>query len=159
MRTFPSGATRNDDADKIDFDGFLSPQAIRAYAEYMHTHRTQADGEVRASDNWKKGIDLDSYMKSMWRHFFAVWEGHRSGKDVTEDLCALMFNVQGMLHEKLRAAEKAELTRELLHMAAPAIKAFNDMVERRTEKFPCDPTCPVCSGENGAHKEYCGGVE
>lgn len=103
MRHFDTGATRDTDEDKIDFEGFLSPLALRAYGEYMHKNRFQADGVVRDSDNWQKGIPKDAYMKSMWRHFFSVWEGHRSIKDdQIEDLCALIFNVQGYLHELLK---------------------------------------------------------
>ena len=52
MRTFDTGATRDTDSDKLDFDGFLSPLALEAFAEYMHRHRQVADGSLRASDNW-----------------------------------------------------------------------------------------------------------
>ena len=53
MHHFGTGATRDSDANKLDFEGFLSPPALEAYAEYMHRHRFQADGVVRASDNWQ----------------------------------------------------------------------------------------------------------
>lgn len=99
MRVFESGATRNDDADRIDYEGFLSPFAMQSYGGYMHKHRTQADGKLRASDNWQKGIPVPQYMKSAFRHFMAVWRGHRVGKIEVDDLCALLFNVMGMLHE------------------------------------------------------------
>ncbi len=103
MRQFESGATRNVDEDKPDYEGFLSPYALRAFAEYMHTHRRQADGKLRDSDNWQKGIPFEAYMKSMWRHLVELWTEHRA--DVgsvpaqVEALCALLFNVQGYLHE------------------------------------------------------------
>jgi len=102
MRTFETGATRDTDQNKLDYEGFLSPAVLKRFAVYMDKHRLQADGSYRDSDNWQKGIPVDAYMKSMWRHFFAVWEGHRAGEDNIEDLCALMFNVQGMLFEKLK---------------------------------------------------------
>lgn len=102
MRKFSSGATRDDDTNKLDFEGFLSPHALQAFAEYMHKNRFQADGVIRDSDNWQKGIPIDAYMKSMWRHFFTVWSNYRAGNDYQEDLCALMFNVQGMLHETIK---------------------------------------------------------
>ena len=101
MRTFTSGATRDSDDNKYDFEGFLSPLVLERYAEYMHTHRKQADGKMRDSDNWQKGIPVSAYMKSMWRHFMAVWKGHRLGQVNQEDVCALLFNVMGMLHELL----------------------------------------------------------
>lgn len=68
----------------------------------MLENQLQADGQIRASDNWQKGIPIDAYMKSMFRHFMAVWEGHRAGTDNIRDLNALFFNVHGMLHEKLK---------------------------------------------------------
>lgn len=114
-RTFSSGATRDSDDGKLDFEGFLSPLALRAFAEYMHANRVQTDGNVRASDNWQKGIPLDAYMKSMWRHFFAVWSTYRDvigfeGGEYEDiqitNLCALLFNVQGMLHEMVKLREQ-----------------------------------------------------
>lgn len=116
MREFESGATRNVDHNKIDPEGFLSPSVIQAFSDYMNSHRMQADGNLRASDNWQKGIPQDAYMKSMWRHFLDVWSIHRgiarfdeTGKEIdkVEALCATLFNVQGMLHEELK--RKAEL--------------------------------------------------
>lgn len=116
MRVFETGATRNVDNTKIDPEGFLSPSVIQAFSDYMNSHRMQADGKLRASDNWAKGIPQDAYMKSMWRHFLDVWSIHRgiarfdeTGKEIdkVEALCATLFNVQGMLHEELK--RKAEL--------------------------------------------------
>lgn len=105
VREFSTGATRTSEAGKLDFEGFLSPLALERFAQYMHRHRIQADGTLRDSANWQKGIPLDSYMKSMWRHFFEVWTIHRgNGGDVEieEALAALFFNVQGYLHETLK---------------------------------------------------------
>lgn len=102
VREFSTGATRDTATNKLDFEGFLSPLVLRRFAEYMNKNRVQSDGSLRDSDNWQKGIPEDVYMKSMWRHFMSVWEGHRGISDnQIEDLCALMFNVQGMLHELL----------------------------------------------------------
>lgn len=116
MRQFTTGATRNTDTEKLDYEGFLSPQVLQSYARYMHTHRRQADGTLRSADNWQKGIPLDVYMTSAWRHFMDVWSLHRGlpvsspedGHAVTpeEALNALLFNVQGMLFETLRGEQK-----------------------------------------------------
>lgn len=115
MRTFDSGATRDNDDGKPDLEGFLSPLVLERFAVYMTKHRKQADGELRPSDNWQDGIPLDVYMKSAWRHFHAWWGLHRgwwlaeSSMEVLEDtLCALMFNVMGYLHEHLKARITAE---------------------------------------------------
>ncbi|KKK91068.1 hypothetical protein LCGC14_2716670, partial [marine sediment metagenome] len=107
MREFESGATRDTVEGKFDFEGFLSPAVLNRYAEYMNKHRTQADGNVRDSDNWQKGIPLDVYMKSGFRHFFSWWANHRHvddvvKEDIEESLCALLFNVMGYLHEYLK---------------------------------------------------------
>jgi hypothetical protein len=110
MREFESGATRDDADEKLDFEGFLHPLVLERYGEYMHVHRHQADGNLRASDNWQKGIPRDAYMKSAWRHFMDWWAMHRYGVDcppaedkLQETLCALMFNVMGYLFEELKA--------------------------------------------------------
>ena len=102
MRRFDGGATRDTDTDKLDFEGFLAPRVLRAYAEYMHECRVQSDGALRASDNWQKGIPRSVYMQSMWRHFFEVWEGHRAGAVSRSALCGLLFNVMGYLFEETR---------------------------------------------------------
>ena len=105
MRTFDTGATRDTDQGKLDYEGFLSPLVLRRFAEYMHKHRLQADGALRASDNWQKGIPMDAYMKSGWRHFMEWWTLHRNPNtvgDMEEALAALLFNVQGYLHELLK---------------------------------------------------------
>ena len=117
MRTFESGATRDGEEGKLDFEGFLSPLALEAYARYMHGHRKQSDGELRDSDNWQKGIPLDVYMKSLWRHLFTSWRLHRapgawsqSARAVmVEALCAILFNTFGYLHEFLLEGEKERL--------------------------------------------------
>lgn len=104
-RTFPSGATRDTDTDKLDYEGFESPLVMRRYAEYMHSCRKLADGTQRASDNWKAGIPIGEYLKSMFRHFMEVLliQGQGEPGDLEKALCALRFNVNGMLHEILKA--------------------------------------------------------
>jgi len=105
LREFETGATRNLDDDKLDFEGFLSPLVLERYAQYMNKHRTQADGAIRESDNWQKGIPLKAYMKSGYRHFFDWWKHHReipAAEALEESLCALLFNVMGYLHEVLK---------------------------------------------------------
>jgi len=109
VREFDTGATRDIDDGKLDYEGFLSYPVVRRYAEYMHENRIQADGNLRDSDNWQKGIPQTAYMKSMFRHFMEVWNNHRNPAcsdearaEHEDSLCALMFNVHGMLHELLK---------------------------------------------------------
>ena len=105
MRKFDSGATRNDDDNQHDLEGYLSPRVLKAYAEYMTKHRTQADGKLRASDNWQKGIPRDAYMKSGVRHFHDWWlehRGYKSREGIEDALMGLLFNVMGYTHEYLK---------------------------------------------------------
>lgn len=104
MREFTSGATRDDLGEKYDYEGFISPMVLHRYAVYMHEHRKQSDGKLRDSDNWQKGIPVAVYMSSMWRHFMDVWLAHRGYEtevDIIDALCAMMFNVNGMLFQLL----------------------------------------------------------
>lgn len=108
IRTFETGATRDSDENKYDYEGFLSPLVIERFGQYMHKHRKQADGQLRASDNWQKGLPLDQYMKSLWRHFHEAWMYHRGFTIceaewwVEEALCGILFNTMGYLHEILK---------------------------------------------------------
>lgn len=102
VRTFESGATRDLDTSKLDYEGFLSPLVLKRYAEFMHKNRVQRDGTLRSSDNWQKGIPKDVYMKSLFRHFFDSWDGHRSGDIQVEELCGVLFNAMGYMHELLK---------------------------------------------------------
>lgn len=119
VEVFPTGATRHNDADKFDYEGFLSPLALESFASYMHTHRKQADGTLRDSDNWQKGIPKEKYMKSLWRHLVATWKLHRGyavkaefigGVErvpTMEDcLNGILFNTFGYLHEYLKEQQK-----------------------------------------------------
>ena len=115
IRQFPSGATRNSDLGKLDYDGFLSPTVLKSYALYMHKMRYLENGDMRDSDNWQKGIPKSQYLKSMWRHFMSVWTEsrfrketkphcHNSQEAYVEQLNALLFNVMGLLHEELKSS-------------------------------------------------------
>jgi len=105
IRLFDSGATRDTDQDKLDYEGFLSPFVLERYAEYLHKHRKMSDGSMRASDNWQKGMPVEVYMKSACRHFFSVWKNHRRGIVNQDEVCALLFNIMGILFESLNVRE------------------------------------------------------
>jgi hypothetical protein len=115
-RQFETGATRDSDTTKIDPEGAVSPLVLERFAEYMRecqTRNVPPGHTVRASDNWQKGIPLESYAKSEIRHTFDFWKLHRgypvvdakSGQAITLEtaLCGILFNVQGYLHELLKA--------------------------------------------------------
>lgn len=105
VETFKTGAIRDSKDHKLDYEGFYNPLVIEAFGRYMHKSRNMESGEFRASDNWQKGIPVDSYMKSGWRHFLDWWLEHRGyeTKDgVLLALLGLMFNVQGYVLEVLK---------------------------------------------------------
>jgi hypothetical protein len=107
VRRFESGATRDTEEGKLDFEAFLSPLVLLRYAEYMHEHRKQSDGQLRDGDNWQKGIPKDAYMKSLLRHVMDAWLFHRyrgadaKAENIEEALCAIIFNAMGYLFNEL----------------------------------------------------------
>lgn len=119
VRTFVTGATRDSGEGKLPY-GFESPLVDRRYAEYMNTHRVQSDGGLRDPDNWQNGMSREVYMDSLHRHYQdlrLLWaiqrhkngvdieahEAQLSGSDVDIEtaLCAILFNVKGLLFEVL----------------------------------------------------------
>ena len=111
VREFETGATRDSEDGKLDYEGFFSPLVFARYGQYMHGHRKQSDGVIRDSDNWQKGIPLTAYMKSMWRHLVEFWTEHRYHHELSdalaednreEILCAIIFNASGYLHELIK---------------------------------------------------------
>jgi hypothetical protein len=112
-RQFDSGANRDTDEGKLDYEGFLNPLVLKRFAEYMHKHRKLSDGTLRDSDNWQNGMPLDVYMKSLTRHFMDLWLIHRDepeeAREGIEDvLCAILFNTQGYLLEILNKKKARE---------------------------------------------------
>ena len=113
MRIFATGATRESDKDKLDFEGFDSPLVTKRYAQYLHKHRKQADGTMRGSDNWQAGMEKEVYIKSLVRHMEDVklhWDGYGEEavvNDFEEALCAVLFNAKGMLYELLIAKKRS----------------------------------------------------
>lgn len=114
-RTFDTGAKRNAEAGKLDYEGFLSPYVLERFAQYLNKHRKMEDGSLRDSDNWQLGIPRPVYMKSLWRHFLDMWKQHRQGVlwgEAFEDaICGVMFNAMGYLHEMLKAKRADEQQR------------------------------------------------
>jgi hypothetical protein len=108
MRKFKTGATRNLDNDKPDYEGFLSPIVLKCFAEYMNKHRIQKDGKIRESDNWQKLFGEEHYnvcAKSLLRHTMDFWLFHRGFKGretITDALCGIIFNAQAYLYKLLK---------------------------------------------------------
>lgn len=108
IRTFDTGATRDTTDGKHEPWGFMSALAEQRFCEYMTKHRMQADGSLRDSNNWKHGIPVPVYAHSLSRHIQDLrlilegFPGRAVEGDLEEVLCAVLFNVQGMLHETVK---------------------------------------------------------
>ena len=106
VRTFSTGATRSPLGGKLQYEGYLSPLVLKRFAQYMKKHQTQSDGAQRASDNWQKGIPVESLMDSKVRHDMDVWLHHRgysssASEPMEEALCAVLFNTMAILKQEL----------------------------------------------------------
>ncbi len=130
---FETGATRDLDGSKLDYEAFLSPLVLKRFAEYMHSNRILADGSLRDGDNWQKGIPQTAYIKSGFRHFFDMWSEHR-GISTPEGLelaaCGLLFNVMGYLHEHLKAVNTPAEPALLHAVEAPMPPAIAELIAR-----------------------------
>lgn len=105
MRKFPSGATRDDEIGKLDFEGSLHPLVLKRFAEYMRTHRGDPP---RPDDDWQKLFGEEHYdvcMRSLWRHFHDVWmehRGYKSREGMEDALMGVMFNVMAYAYKYLK---------------------------------------------------------
>lgn len=155
MRQFETGATRNTDEGKYDYEAFMSPMVIERYAAYMHKNRIQANGQLRDGDNWQKGIPKNAYIKSAWRHFMDWWKEHRNiptQEGIEQALCAILFNVMGYLHETLKEQRIGEtpLHPEWIRDEAPPIPhTYRDWRGLLAEEIPEDNTYPISESNLG----------
>lgn len=140
MRKFDTGAIRDDDNEKVNYEKGFSPLVFEAYGEFMTRHNKMPDGSRRDEGNWKKGFTPQCYMESKWRHFLTTWTIHDEFRDkeirdelrlelnreptdlefkeryietLLESLCAEMFNTMGYMHVLLlERRELAELAKK-----------------------------------------------
>ena len=148
VREFDTGATRSSSEDRYDPEGYLSPIVEERFCEYMLRHQYQADGTKRDSDNWQKGMPLETYMQGLKRHVLHLWTRHRgyhvlddnAGINIEEDLCAILFNAQGYLHSLL-AKRQARLKNPLISIDAGGLAS--DATGFANVYISADPTAPV----------------
>ena len=142
VRTFSTGATRDTSVNKLEPFGFISPLALHRFSEYMHKHRFQSDGTVRASDNWQKGIPIKVYVHSLIRHIMDFWLvtagfSPRYDKAVTDPVeiaCAIMFNVQGYLHEMLKLRDQDAWKQQMETFREQELKARDEAAANQVSK-------------------------
>ena len=108
IRKFETGATRDTSVGKLDYEAFLSPIVLKAYAEYLNKHRVASDGSLREGDNWQKLFGEKHYdvcMKSLMRHTMDLWlahRGHVAGQSVDDSLAAIIFNAMAYWYKLLK---------------------------------------------------------
>lgn len=107
-QTFETGATRDISDDKVDYQ-YIDPRFLAAFVEYGKTCSLMPDGSRRAFNNWKKGMPVLGYFKSMLRHVMALWlvgenpikndELSREGE--FEAAMGVLFNLQGFVTRRM----------------------------------------------------------
>lgn len=97
-RKFASGAIRDNEDSKPDFTETISWTAFNRYAKYMTSKKSKY-----GSGNFKKGIDIESYERSLIRHLDKYMRNkYENGNDEKEEdhLSAIIFNTFGIMHEE-----------------------------------------------------------
>lgn len=99
-RQFKTGAVRDVETDKEDYVETISWTAMKQYAQYM-TGKKKKYG----AGNFKKGIPVESYERSLVRHLQKYLENkYEDGQIEKEEdhLSAMVFNIFGIMHENRR---------------------------------------------------------
>lgn len=103
-RKFKTGAMRDTDLGKEDYVECLSWTALLRFGKYMKTQEKKYP-----PGNWRKGIPLEEYEKSLMRHlhkyFINKYENGTLELDI-DHLGAAMFNLQGIMHEQAKRDAK-----------------------------------------------------
>jgi hypothetical protein len=100
IREFSTGAIRDTEDDKEDYIETISWTAMRRYAQYM-TGKKKKYGE----GNFKKGIPIDAYERSLLRHIQKYLANKHEGQNIEKEedhLSAILFNCFGIIHEEQR---------------------------------------------------------
>lgn len=100
VRTFVTGAIRDSEENKEDYTETISWTAFKRYSEYMTSKK-----KVYGSGNFKKGIDISSYERSLLRHISKYMINKYEGGNLEKDqdhLSACVFNIFGIMHEEER---------------------------------------------------------
>lgn len=146
IRQFSTGANRNSDNGKLDYEGFNSPLVEKAYAEYLNRHRTLSDGTLRDSDNWQKLFGdkhFDVCMKSGLRHVVDVWLFHRGFPEETVAYTEVTRfenpTKPFTIDERISLAQKEALCGGIFNLKAYLLKLLQD---EKAKSKPADLTSP-----------------
>lgn len=97
---FKTGAVRDLESGKEDYTETISWTAFKRYAQYMTSKKSRY-----GSGNFKKGIPIDSYERSLIRHLqkYMANKYENGDSEKNEDhLAAMVFNIFGIMHEEAR---------------------------------------------------------
>lgn len=97
---FPSGAIRDTSENKEDWIETIPWTALGGYAKWM-TGKKAKYGE----GNFKKGIPIESYEKSVVRHMHKYLANKYEGAGIEEQedhVYSMIFNLLGIKFEQLR---------------------------------------------------------
>lgn len=95
---FNTGAIRDSQEGKEDYIETISWRAFKRYAQYMTGKKAKY-----GAGNFKKGIPIESYEKSLVRHLQKYLENKYEGGTIEKDedhLSAMVFNIFGIMHEE-----------------------------------------------------------
>lgn len=101
---FATGAIRDTQEGKLDFVETVSYTALNRFVVYMTGKKARY-----GSGNFKKGIPIESYEKSLMRHIDKYFRNkHENGQDELDQdhLAAIVFNIFGIMHEEEQAKLK-----------------------------------------------------
>lgn len=97
LTKFKSGAIRDSGVGKEDYIETVSWTALKKFAQYMTSKKSKY-----GSGNFKKGIPVESYEKSLVRHVQKyIANKYEGGNEEPEEdhISAVIFNAMGILHE------------------------------------------------------------
>lgn len=97
-REFDTGALRESDEGKEDYVESVSWLTMRRFALYMKSNEMKY-----GRGNWKKGIPIEEYEKSLMRHLQKYLANKYDGANLEPDvdhLAAALFNLSGLIHEQ-----------------------------------------------------------
>ena len=143
MRVFDTGATRDLDTTKLDYEGFMTPIVLKAYAEYLNKHRVQRDGKLRESDNWQKMFGdkhFDVCMKSTFRHFMDMWLYHRgfeASESIDDALAAIIFNVSAYWFKILK--DRETLAKAMKNPGVVDVMKLQESLQTQTATYKLPP--------------------
>lgn len=95
---FESGAIRDSQEGKEEYQEAISDLTLRRYALYM-----LSQAKKYGKGNWKKGISSESYSNSLDRHLNKYRIKKNWGIDIepgVDHLSAALFNLQGLIHNE-----------------------------------------------------------